>query len=353
MAREISSVYVINLPSAEERWERVQLQCQQAGLTCIRIEGVYGKGMSSEERQKECTTVCAKYCSPSSIGIALSHMKCWERILTEPHDYAMIIEDDCVFVDHFRAKLRKAFTQVPGNFDIVYVGCMGNCNPHGEASRDLFSIYTWVNGIKDKKCNGNGNAEEEETPICNDASSGMISENVFIPAIPTGFHCYIISKKGARFLLSRIKGKVEGHIDIQLLNHLEDLQLYALYPPLASQELSAEVSSNLAANYPRILNPHLHRIRDSSGMGLDYKLSINGYEIWGVPINGYLLVYLFSGILSGGLNIGTLAWVIITAFNLGEFILQPTPLTLKLMITTQLIFLIGILIGFYIRHGLG
>ncbi len=151
-----------------------------------------------------------------------------------------------------------------------------------------------------------------------------------------------MSNKGARFLLDKVRGNVEGHVDVQILNYMKEMNLYAFHPNLAFQDVSTNVSSNLAGRFPMLMNKPLSYIRDGSNMGLDYKFSINMYQVCGVPINVYTLVFLVFGIVTGMSGRIHEIMKVMGLFYLVEFGFNPSLLTLKMIIYAQLMFSIGV-----------
>lgn len=344
----LDQAYVINLKSATDRWQTIQAECSRAQISPIRVEGVLGRDLTAETRQEHATRFCAKYCQPSVIGVALSHMKCWEIISKGHQPYGMIVEDDCRFVPDFRQKLTHAFDQVPKDFDIVYVGCTGACNKDRKATKsDPIHILAAFTGLTSKQCNATGplGSGSPAVQVCNHPNTGTVSENIFIPELPTALHCYIVSKAGAGKLLRKMRGRLNDHIDILILHHLHDLKLYALDPPLAYQPVAAETSSNLPQVYPCILVHHLKQYRDASDVGADYKVLSSLYNIHGIPINLFILLYFLAGVGCGIVGIYSLAWMTACLINLAEYALHPNASTLKSMIFSQVVFLIGLVVG--------
>jgi len=274
----------------------------------------------------------------------MSHIRCWEAIAEGSDPYAMVMEDDCMFSPDFVDIFPVAMSQVPRDFHIMYVGCLGLCNKDRKKNDPLFFLSTLM-GIR-KECNG-------DRSVCNDEQSGLVAPHVFVPEAPAGLHCYVLSREGAKQFLRRIKvtDRIEGHIDLQMLGHMEDMNVYAVTPNLATQEMSAAASTNLVANYPSLLNTAFSKFKAGNGLGLDYSLSIHAHEIMGIPMNTYALVYLVLGILAGmpywkmtNQSLASLGWTVVTVFNIAEFVMNPTPMTLKMMIFSQFVFFVGLVV---------
>ena len=57
----------------------------------------------------------------SEICNSLSHIKCYEKIVQENLDYALILEDDVILTDDFYFQLEKIISKV-SDFDFIFLG---------------------------------------------------------------------------------------------------------------------------------------------------------------------------------------------------------------------------------------
>jgi len=65
--------------------------------------------------------------SDADKAITLSHIYCYKQV-SDRCDYALILEDDAVFNNQFRATLDNYITQLPADWDMVFIG--DGCNLH-------------------------------------------------------------------------------------------------------------------------------------------------------------------------------------------------------------------------------
>ena len=93
--------YVINLPSASGRRERMLQHLSEHGLRDIWIfTGVLGAALPAPERarQYDSERACATYgrdFTAGEIGCGLSHLGVYQRMLDAGDDWAVVFEDDC------------------------------------------------------------------------------------------------------------------------------------------------------------------------------------------------------------------------------------------------------------------
>lgn len=98
--------YIINLKKSLERKSYMEelLKPYQDFLEICFIEAVDGREMSKEQLinvwdQKATYKIYGRYMKSGEIGCALSHKKCYEEILKQQDDMALILEDDISFQD--------------------------------------------------------------------------------------------------------------------------------------------------------------------------------------------------------------------------------------------------------------
>ena len=94
-------VFLINLDSSTERFTFMDEQLKQLGIEYQRISAVYGKDLHDTDIAKvyDPQANLQKYdkkLNLGEIGCYLSHVQCWQMIIEQQLDYALILEDDSV-----------------------------------------------------------------------------------------------------------------------------------------------------------------------------------------------------------------------------------------------------------------
>jgi GR25 family glycosyltransferase involved in LPS biosynthesis len=90
----------------------------------------------------------------SEKDLFLKHISLYRKISLDTADYAMILEDDAIFVEQFIEKLNKCIHQLPTNFDIVFTG--GGCNLVIPSSQLQPNQYIYHKGNESTSWGGNG-----------------------------------------------------------------------------------------------------------------------------------------------------------------------------------------------------
>jgi glycosyl transferase family 25 len=117
-------VFLINLDKSSDRLDLCQSELQKYNIDFERVPGVYGKDLTTEEIEKvyDKNKNDKHYKKPLSlgeIGCYLSHIKCWQKIIDEQLDYAIILEDDFKLNSTF--KQFESILEQMQNWDYVRV----------------------------------------------------------------------------------------------------------------------------------------------------------------------------------------------------------------------------------------
>ena len=113
--------FVINLKRRPDRLETFQNNCPLHNVEVM--HGFDGSNPWSEPsyREKNMLYKLAKL-KPGEKGVFLSHMRIFQRIVTENLSYALIFEDDAIFCQDFVSRLDIIQKEIPVDTSILYVG---------------------------------------------------------------------------------------------------------------------------------------------------------------------------------------------------------------------------------------
>ena len=322
---EFPKTYIINMDKDTERLRKVKKQLDDYDISNYeRIQGVNGKELTEVQLENATSKICKEYCIKSSIGCAMSHIKVYKKIVDNNDSSALILEDDVVFEDDFKSRLLKKTSDVPKDFDIVYIGC-NQCNKKGDIKSiaDLYSLT-----FKSKYEN--------------------INESVFVPRMAFALHAYIVSNKGARKLLEMFeRDKIYGHIDLQIQNEREkyDLKVYAIRPLLAYQDINITNTSSQTTSYPCIVNKLFGDVYDEYRIPYSYSLLIPVYSIKGLKINGFNGLIMITSLVSGVTDKIWLMWLLCILY-IYEMIEDSTHTKeiLELLFLSSVLYIIGVVI---------
>lgn len=270
----LMNTYIINLPNDNIRLQEILIETSKNGIVNpIIVEGVDIRGSGvPKSLQKYVSSILNNILSKSAIGCGLAHINAWETMIKNGDDYALILEDDITFVDNFKTQFNSILPTVPSDFYMLYISCFYGCD-----ITKRYKELTFPNRYRKKVL--------------------KINEHVYTPASPLAMHSYILSNKGAKYLLKWFEEhKIQTHIDIQIKEALYNMPTYAINPNLTLQKTMGMLNSNNTINkYPHIINNIAKNYTDSYGVPLSYKLTISEYEIIDVPLNTYALTWFILG----------------------------------------------------------
>ena len=276
----IDNIYVINMEKSHDRLEQMNHQIPTIGKPFQIIKAINGKKLSKKQIQTYCTKFGQHFCTRGMIGCFLSHQKTWQTIINNNDKYALVMEDDCQLIPSFQKDLKITLDelfQYDPNWDFLYVGYFGACNPqHNYNLIHSFSKLVLPN-VKQSK----------QQPF---------SKHFFIPEAPIGFHCYIISNKGAQKLLHHLN-KASYHVDVKFLEYSKYFNVCASNKNLGYQFSTPDSSSLTQYNFPTSINYFLDNIKDQHNISLSYYFCAPFIQLFHIPINVYITSIIIISIL--------------------------------------------------------
>jgi hypothetical protein len=156
----------------------------------VRVEAVVGKSIDPRDPRQPLSPLCRKQLlqpwrvcndlqidSLGAVGVTLSHVLTWQWLLDSEHQYALILEDDCQVASGFAATWDSEVRPIllDGNVDVLVLG------------------YSLRQGIIQ--------------PRLSCIKGGHLARFTF-----EGTHCYAVTRRGARRLLSLVF-PIQWHID--------------------------------------------------------------------------------------------------------------------------------------------
>ena len=204
MTNLMNNIYCINLKKSKQRYNTVVQQFNAQNININRFEAVDGFNLEKQTLlDKNIISPNLKFNS-AVIGCYLSHLKLWNQLKKNNIKYAIIIEDDIILSEGFKENLKNILeTQMPSDFDIVYLGGNRIC------------------GSKIKK-----NVIKPDIHKCKKKNVGTFA--------------YIISQKAYLFLLEKCNKPIEKMIDHTIRNYFNELNVYYIVPQLINHDYTIE-----------------------------------------------------------------------------------------------------------------
>lgn len=196
-------VFLINLDKSQDRLEVCRQNLARYGIEFERVPAVYGKDLSQQQIDQfydgqSNQTGYKKPLSIGELGCYLSHVHCWQKIIAEDLDYALILEDDFKLSESFN-DFEHLFAKLE-NWDYV---------------RIAYPI--------------------KETPSVARVKITDDYDLIYYKKVPINTLAQAVSKAGAKKLLANSK-RVFRPIDVDIKHYWEkDIQVLGIDPPLIKE----------------------------------------------------------------------------------------------------------------------
>ena len=200
--------YVIHYTPLKERKQFLLNEFNKHSLIYHFIEDYDRENLSDEDLKIFDTKFHKSQC-----GITLSHINAYRNIMNNEYKYSLILEDDVILDDNFGDKLNKGLKKLPDDYDMLFIG--NGCNLHIPFNKIRPHKFIYKKCREPTNWGGNGGTR------CTDS--------------------YLVSKKGAKKLMSYISKLKEGAINMPIdwwLNEvIRDLKLeiYWMEPTIVTQ----------------------------------------------------------------------------------------------------------------------
>jgi len=209
-----TDAYVITLSSRyPERLKRIKENAEAAGISLKPWEGVIiTKNDLPELPQKGIGTLLFQdrtntYFNFGAIGCFLAHRTLLESIAAEPNGVGTFIcEDDIIIPKDFYARLAEISSEIPENWDILFMSKYSGENPNRE----------------------NPNVSEHMKRIEKDTTATM----------NMGMWGFIVKNDSIRSKILPVLEQMTDAIDIQLNRHADKLNMYVVEPPIIRMDAS-------------------------------------------------------------------------------------------------------------------
>ena len=164
-------------------------------------------------------------------------MKIYEDAIKNNYKNILVLEDDVYFSDELYEELNKAMKELPEDYDILYLGCLGWCDKKPKYNIDFYNLlYYFLSKCKSEcksKCKNN---------------KTINYKYIHVPELPLSAHAMMISNKGCKKLLNLIK-KLNYHIDMTIAVKSNELNIFTTKKQLINQTWNDSTNSNISSNY--------------------------------------------------------------------------------------------------------
>lgn len=112
--------YLLTVAQTPWRNAAVGARLAAAGVAAEPVYGVHGMTAGVAPVLPPCDSDA--HLSPGKLSIAFSKMLAWQLIAERPDPWALVVENDVVLCDDFRAEFARSFAALPADWQVAHVG---------------------------------------------------------------------------------------------------------------------------------------------------------------------------------------------------------------------------------------
>jgi GR25 family glycosyltransferase involved in LPS biosynthesis len=112
----------------------------------------------------------------SNISLYMKHFHAYKEI-ADKYDHALIFEDDVILSDNFMETLAKYLTQLPEDYDMLFIG--DGCNLHIDHHMLVPGKYIYERGVHPTTWGGGGAARCSDSYIINKKCAIKLREHLY------------------------------------------------------------------------------------------------------------------------------------------------------------------------------
>ena len=269
MNNYVDNVYLINMDKDIDRLKEVTKECDKVNIKFERFPGIKVSDLSQNILNKYVPEEIQKYGTDSMIGCGLSHLFIWQDAIKKNYKNILVLEDDVQFTYDFNKYLTNIMKELPENYDILYLGYLGNVG----------ILCGYVETLYRKPSDSRFNY-------------------IHKPISPLGTHAMIISNKGLKKLLNLII-KIDDHIDQKIVLNEKKLNIYASKKKITNQLWLDSNNSDISNNkFPKIINYYLDQVNDYNDIPISYNQNFQLYKYKDYKISNMTYSIFNLGILA-------------------------------------------------------
>ena len=124
--KTFDKVYLINLDKRKDRLEECQKIIDESGLVVEIVSAVDGSLLKEEELNRAFLDYIPEHTLRGQHGCVMSHYNVIKQAKEEAHSSILILEDDFELVSDFTGLFEDYYSQVPDDWELLYLGANHN-----------------------------------------------------------------------------------------------------------------------------------------------------------------------------------------------------------------------------------
>jgi GR25 family glycosyltransferase involved in LPS biosynthesis len=146
-------VIVLHYSKLTRRKQHILEQFEKHGITDYEFIEKFDKDTITDD---ECPEFSKDYVANrrTELSIHLKHLYLYRRMVSENYEEVLVLEDDVILSDHFVKNLTEYMTQLPKDYDMLFIG--NGCNLHIPKNQLVANQYIYEKCLHETAWGGNG-----------------------------------------------------------------------------------------------------------------------------------------------------------------------------------------------------
>lgn len=168
-------IFVLHYSKLTDRKRNIIQQFERNDITDYEFIEKFDKDTITDE---ECPEFSRDYITKrrTELSIHLKHIYAFRLIVRENYDQALIFEDDVVLSNGFMSLLKLYMTQLPKDYDMLFIG--DGCNLHIPISIQTPNQYIYEKCLHETAWGGNGGTRCLDSYIISNSCAKKICEYI-------------------------------------------------------------------------------------------------------------------------------------------------------------------------------
>lgn len=148
-------IFVLHYSKLTRRKQYILEQFEKHGIADYEFIEKFDKDAITDD---ECPEFSKDYVANrrAELSLHLKHLYLYRLMLSENYEEVLVLEDDVILSDNFMKKLTEYMTQMPKDYDMLFIG--DGCNLHIPRNQLVANQYIYAKCLHETAWGGNGAA---------------------------------------------------------------------------------------------------------------------------------------------------------------------------------------------------
>jgi glycosyl transferase family 25 len=148
-------IFVLHYSKLTRRKQHILEQFAKHGIADYEFIEKFDKDAITDD---ECPEFSKDYVANrrTELSLHLKHLYLYRLMLSENYEEVLVLEDDVILSDNFMKKLTDYMTQLPKDYDMLFIG--NGCNLHIPRNQLVANQYIYAKCLHETAWGGNGAA---------------------------------------------------------------------------------------------------------------------------------------------------------------------------------------------------